>query len=172
MDQFGENLNRYYNDPNPSKQPSIFAAKSLIEYYAKNRKLCMYLDMHAHTSKRGCFIYGNVLDSVNDQIQNQLFCKLVSLNSPHFDYEACLFDREHMQRTDPSEMQKGEEMIMIISYSLPFSILCNRLFVFSFFSYFFYIINVYLLSSLYLYPFDVPLISYLLAQPLYPSISS
>lgn len=107
MDQFGENLNRYYNDPNQLKQPSIFAAKTLIEYYAKNKKLCMYLDMHAHTSKRGCFMYGNVLETVNDQVQNQLFCKLISLNSPHFEYEACLFDKEHMQRTDPSEMQKG-----------------------------------------------------------------
>lgn len=120
MDQIGENLNRYYNEPNPFKQPSIFAAKSLIEYYAKNKKLCMYLDMHAHTSKRGCFIYGNVLDSVNDQIQNQLFCKLISLNSPHFDYEACLFDREHMQRTDPSEMQKGGQMLIIISITCCF----------------------------------------------------
>lgn len=107
MDQMGENLNRYYNDPNQLKQPSIFAAKTLIEYYAKNKKLCMYLDMHAHASKRGCFIYGNVLETVNDQVQNQLFCKLISLNSPHFEYEACLFDKEHMQRIDPSEMQNG-----------------------------------------------------------------
>jgi hypothetical protein len=107
MDQMGENLNRYYGRADPVKQPSIFAATSLIEHYASNKKLCFYLDLHAHASKRGCFIYGNVLDDVNDQIQNQLYCKLVSMNTAHFEYEACLFSREHMKRTDPGDMHKG-----------------------------------------------------------------
>ena len=111
MDQFGENLNRYYCKPDPIKQPSIYAAKSLIEYYAKDRKLCLYLDLHAHASKRGCFIYGNVLDNVNDQIQNQLYCKLISMSSPHFEYEACLFNREHMKRIDPGDLAKGKIII-------------------------------------------------------------
>jgi hypothetical protein len=53
MDQNGENLNRFYNTPDIVKQPSIFAAKTLIEYYASKKKLCVYLDMHAHASKRG-----------------------------------------------------------------------------------------------------------------------
>jgi hypothetical protein len=108
MDQMGENLNRYYGRADPVTQPSIFAATSLIEHYASNKKLCFYLDLHAHASKRGCFIYGNVLDDVNDQIQNQLYCKLVSMNTAHFEYEACLFSREHMKRTDPGDMHKGQ----------------------------------------------------------------
>ena len=108
MDQMGENLNRYYCKPDLLKQPSIYAAKKLIEHYAKNKKLCFYLDLHAHASKRGCFIYGNVLDNVHDQIQNQLYCKLIAMNTPHFEYEACLFSREHMKRTDPGDLAKGK----------------------------------------------------------------
>lgn len=107
MDQLGQNLNRYYCNPDPLLQPAIYAAKSLMDYYAQLGTLSIYMDFHAHASKRGCFIYGNVLDSVEDQIQNQLFCKLISMNSAHFDYEGCLFSKDHMFRTDPGDQAKG-----------------------------------------------------------------
>jgi hypothetical protein len=67
----------------------------------------MYLDCHAHASKRGCFIYGNVMDALEDQVQNQLLCRLIAMNTPHFDYEGCLFSKEHMSRIDPGDMDKG-----------------------------------------------------------------
>ena len=108
MDQYGQNLNRYYLDPDLRKQPSIYAAKKLLHLYAsKYEKLSFYLDLHAHASKRGCFIYGNVLDKIEAQVQNQLFCKLIALNSAHFDYNGCLFSKEHMSRIDPGDQAKG-----------------------------------------------------------------
>lgn len=107
MDQHGQNLNRYYHNPDCSLQPAIFGAKSLLDYYSQLGTLSCYIDMHAHASKRGCFIYGNVMDKLDDQIQNQLFCKLIALNSPHFDYEGCLFSREHMTRIDPGDQASG-----------------------------------------------------------------
>ena len=36
MDQHGQNLNRYYTNPDSILQPAIFAAKSLIDFYANN----------------------------------------------------------------------------------------------------------------------------------------
>ena len=107
MDQLGQNLNRYYINSDAMHQPSIFAARSLTDYYAAAGSLAVYLDFHAHASKRGCFIYGNVLDSAEDQIQNQLYCKLIAMNSAHFDYEGCLFSRDHMTRIDPGDQAKG-----------------------------------------------------------------
>ena len=107
MDQHGQNLNRYYLDPNQTLQPSIFAAKHLIDYYAQSGKLALYLDLHAHAGKRGCFMYGNVMDSLEDQVQNQLFCRLIALNTPHFDYTGCLFSREHMTRIDRGDQSSG-----------------------------------------------------------------
>lgn len=53
----------------------------------KTGKLALYLDFHAHASKRGCFMYGNVMNGVDDQVQNQMFCRLIALNTPHFDYD-------------------------------------------------------------------------------------
>mmetsp|Transcript_16757 Transcript_16757/g.25168 ORF Transcript_16757/g.25168 Transcript_16757/m.25168 type:complete len:785 (-) Transcript_16757:204-2558(-) len=105
MDQFGQNLNRHYLSPCARLQPSIFAVKALLELYAQH--MAMYLDLHAHASKRGCFIYGNVLDSMEHQVQNQLFCRLIAMNSAHFDYEGCLFSKEHMQRVDPGDAKSG-----------------------------------------------------------------
>lgn len=116
MDQLGQNLNRFYTDPDPQKQPSIFALKSIIDYYAAEGKLAMYLDLHAHASKRGCFIYGNVVDSFNDQVQNQLFCRLIALNTPHFDYEGCLFSKDHMTRIDPGDGMTAEGSSRVYSY--------------------------------------------------------
>jgi hypothetical protein len=112
MDQHGQNLNRYYTDPDPYIQPSIFAAKSLLDMYATTGKLALYLDFHAHASKRGCFIYGNVMDSVEEQVQNQLFCRLIAMNSPHFDYDGCLFSRDHMTRIDPGDQEKGSYLLL------------------------------------------------------------
>lgn len=127
----GQNLNRFYLEPDPVKQPTIFAikvclfigrvvarrqdcsppatflptlgAQSVVSALADAGRLQMYLDMHGHASKRGCFVYGNLLDTLQDQVQNQLYCKLIGLNSRHFDYNACLFSREHMTRIDPGD---------------------------------------------------------------------
>ena len=107
MDQVAQNLNRYYIEPDPRLQPAIYAVNVLLEHYAKLCRLSLYLDLHAHASKRGCFIYGNVMDSLDDQIQNQLYCRLIALNTPHFDYEGCLFSREHMTRIDPGDQAQG-----------------------------------------------------------------
>lgn len=106
-DQFGNNLNRHYLNPDISQHPSIYAVKNLQEYYAINRNIAMYLDLHAHASKRGCFIYGNVMDSFEHQVQNQLYCKLIAMNTAHFDYEGCLFSRDHMTRVDPGDRNSG-----------------------------------------------------------------
>ena len=103
LDQFGQNLNRYYAAPDLNGQAPIYAIKQCIDYYSSKKMLSLYLDLHAHASKRGCFIYGNVLDNLEDQVQNMLYCRLIALNTPHFDYEGCLFSREHMSRIDPGD---------------------------------------------------------------------
>lgn len=38
-----------------------------------------------------CFIYGNQLERVEQQFNNLLYTKLISLNTAHFDYDAWAF---------------------------------------------------------------------------------
>jgi cytosolic carboxypeptidase protein 5 len=58
-DTQGLNLNRFWADPKPDLHPTIHGAKNqiLIEHAKNNLK--MYVDFHAHCTKRSCFIFGN-----------------------------------------------------------------------------------------------------------------
>lgn len=89
----GENLNRHYRDPDPVLHPSIFAVKELVRYL---ENISFYIDLHAHCNKRGYFLFGNNLTDINDQIENVMFPKILSLNSPHFDFQACGFSAKNM----------------------------------------------------------------------------
>ena len=58
--------------------------------------------MHAHSGKKGCFIYGNALEYQN-QINTHLFNRLISLNSRDFEYETCNFTEKNMYMADKSD---------------------------------------------------------------------
>ena len=63
MDIYGQNLNRFYLEPDVFRQPSVFAVKKLGEYYHEHKRLCFYVDLHAHPQKKGNFVYGNALNN-------------------------------------------------------------------------------------------------------------
>jgi hypothetical protein len=54
------------------------------------------------------------MDNINDQIQNQLYCKLISMNSAHFEYSGCFFNKEHMKRIDPGDLAKGRYICVCV----------------------------------------------------------
>jgi hypothetical protein len=129
QDNHGDNLNRFYEDPSPLKQPTIYAAKMAVctysfmpcednlkaHYTDSTTKLepsrdgvAFYLDMHAHATKRGCFIYGNSLPALSDQVENQLYAQLLAVNSAHFEYESCNFSKKHMERVDANDGMSAE----------------------------------------------------------------
>ena len=47
------------------------------------------------------------METVEDQIQNQLYCKLISVYSKQFNYDSCLFSKQHMFRIDAGDLSKG-----------------------------------------------------------------
>ncbi|GMG14634.1 unnamed protein product [Phytophthora fragariaefolia] len=122
-DTRGVNLNRVYEDPQPEFAPAVFALKELLldivsDYGGVDslsaQENVVYLDLHAHANRRGCFIFGNnhlpdaLIETNNEavetgiarQIKTQLYARLVGLHSPFFDYMACLFDKDNMTRRD------------------------------------------------------------------------
>ena len=59
VDTNGINLNRCYLNPSPKQQSSIYAVKKIIMHLQKEGKFFAFLDLHAHATKKGTFIYGN-----------------------------------------------------------------------------------------------------------------
>jgi uncharacterized membrane protein YgcG len=66
------------------------------------RRLLLYLDLHAHANKKGAFIFGNHIKGP-ELADNMLFAKIMSTNSPFFDYNACNFSAKNMVAKDVSD---------------------------------------------------------------------
>jgi len=102
-DTRGANLNRCYENPTLEHHPTIRAAKALVTHYAETSTLDVYIDLHAHANKRGCFLFGNNINNTTQQIENVLLAKLASLNSPYFDFNGCDFSERNMHARDRNE---------------------------------------------------------------------
>lgn len=108
-DTLGQNLNRFYHEPKPSRQPSVAAVVALTSFYARDNRFYMYLDMHAHASKRGCFIYGNHFENLEAQVENMMYSRLVALNTPYLDVKACSFSQKNMSMKDSRDQSVSKE---------------------------------------------------------------
>ena len=97
LDTHNHNLNRFYREPDRQMQPSIYAAKEVA--VALTDRLHMYLDLHGHAVKKGCFIFGNCLKG-EDQVNNMVFPKLVAMNCLNFDFAECSFAEKLMAVKD------------------------------------------------------------------------
>ncbi len=127
-DSLGANLNRSYHCASAAAQPAIAAVcqvlRLLSQPWALNssssvglaglppgspaaqaalasqrRPLFLYLDMHAHANKRGCFLFGNKLADGARQVANVSYSRLVALNTPFLDLAECDFSHKSKRAT-------------------------------------------------------------------------
>lgn len=87
----GLDLNRCYEQPCREEHESIWAVKQLLLHWAAQERLLLYVDIHAHPSRQGCFLLMNRLAD-HTQAWNMCFARLYQLNSPHFDLGNCDFE--------------------------------------------------------------------------------
>ena len=115
-DTRGVNLNRRYRvegvpNNDPVNEPTIHASYAAVLSYFHSGRLKLYLDLHAHASKRGCFMYGNHCETLEDQIENVLWARLISINSPYFDFDGCNFSEQNMKTKDKRDHGQSKEDI-------------------------------------------------------------
>ena len=101
-DTLGQNLNRCYDAPDAAKQPAIHAARRLLAAHAERDELGFYVDLHGHVNKRGCFAFGNSLEG-RDAVEARAWARLVALNTPHFDFNACDFSEKNARMKNGGE---------------------------------------------------------------------
>ena len=87
------------------------------------------MDMHAHSGKKGCFVFGNALEFQN-AVESELFARLISLNCPDFDHESCNFTEKNMYCADKSDglSKEGSGRVSFYKkYKIPhsYTIECN-----------------------------------------------
>lgn len=71
---------------------------------ATRSRLWVYVDLHAHASKLGCFVYGNHFDAQNlRQATVRLFARLMEMNCRHFSYKNSNFTQRNMQSIDKQD---------------------------------------------------------------------
>lgn len=91
-DARGDDLNRHYwPELDAFAHPAQVALVSLVA--SASSRLAAVVDLHAHATKRGCFLFGNAPASPAHRVQTQLLAALIAAHSPHFDFDACEFSR-------------------------------------------------------------------------------
>mmetsp|Transcript_116863 Transcript_116863/g.372041 ORF Transcript_116863/g.372041 Transcript_116863/m.372041 type:complete len:1310 (-) Transcript_116863:62-3991(-) len=85
----GVDPNRVWHDPNPIIHPVVYALKQYLRNVAQGsgaKGIELFLDMHGHSAKFGCFFYGsNPLAS----IANAVFPKLCEVATRDISFEQC-----------------------------------------------------------------------------------
>jgi hypothetical protein len=112
VDQNGVNLNRCYLEPSQFDHPSIFAVR---KYLLTLHNIRYYFDLHAHMSKKSSFLFGNFLGE--RQAENQVFAKLIEINSQYFDFNDCDFSEKSMSAKDPKDIHSKEASGRVTLYS-------------------------------------------------------
>ena len=127
LDTRGNNLNRSYGNPEPGVCPTIWAVKEVIGRVKGGREgLYAYVDLHAHASKRGIFVYGNSMDFWRT-VTAHSFARLLSLNHQFFDYPGSIFDEENMKAKEPRDKQSKEGCGRVAVYTATGLPLCFTL---------------------------------------------
>jgi hypothetical protein len=126
VDTLGQNLNRFYLKPVLQDHPSVYAACEVIKCLKFDNRLFMYLDLHAHATKKGCFIFGNSLE-YRDHVLSCLFPRLMSMNCGAFDYDQCDFTEKNMYAKDKGDGLSKEGSGRVALYKLTNLVHCYTL---------------------------------------------
>lgn len=112
----GLDLNRCYRCP-VAEHEGVFAVKELLLSWATRGELFMYIDCHAHTARRGCFLFGNLQGSSSSSwsskdslLWNLAYAHVMQLNTPHMDIDHCEWSPFHNESASSPTKSANKEL--------------------------------------------------------------
>lgn len=96
-DLFARDPNDIFNNPKFETEPPQYAVIELAKELGKNKRLWMFVDMHAHCSREGAFVFGTLGKEKEQRLDTRAFIRILDCYSKHFDFEgstwnACNFE--------------------------------------------------------------------------------
>jgi hypothetical protein len=59
-----------------------------------------YFDLHGHSNKKSCFLFGNSINNKRLQIESILFVKYLSMICNYIEFKSCNFSKKQMSSKD------------------------------------------------------------------------
>jgi cytosolic carboxypeptidase protein 5 len=115
LDSAACNLNRMYMNAKKLDHPTIWAThKAVVQQAVQYKCLKMFMDFHAHASKKGAFVFGNHITEQERQADNITFAKLIAMNCLNFDMNECNFSDRIMAVKDKNgQSREGSSRVAI-----------------------------------------------------------
>ncbi|CAB3411218.1 unnamed protein product [Caenorhabditis bovis] len=123
----GYDLNRMWREPSEWAHSSIFAVKGLLQQYDSNpqAQTILYIDLHAHSQKSNCFLYGNVSTNNEKLCDRQLWLPhLLAELSEDFSLEYTQFNTD-AEKAGTGRRTMGE-LVSCICYTMEVSFFSYR----------------------------------------------
>ncbi|KAM7361346.1 cytosolic carboxypeptidase 6 isoform 2-T2 [Cochliomyia hominivorax] len=92
----GQDMNRIWNVATEFSHPEIYAIKNMLKEIdnSDSYQIDFVIDLHAHTSLHGCFIYGNTYEDVYRYERHLVFPRLFAANAPDYASNNMMFNTD------------------------------------------------------------------------------
>ncbi|KAI8119598.1 hypothetical protein FF38_00119 [Lucilia cuprina] len=92
----GQDMNRVWHVATEFSHPEIYAIKNMLKEIdnSDSYQIDFVIDLHAHTSLHGCFIYGNTYEDVYRYERHLVFPRLFAANAPDYAANNMMFNTD------------------------------------------------------------------------------
>ena len=124
----GRDMNRSYSDaPNlPQDLPGPYSVLEVAKSLARDKKLVMYVDLHAHSNMDSGFILAPHHGDPAIMAELRLFARVFDIYSPSFDFNCCEFGEENDSKAKAGLAKNAIRNATGIVHSYTFEAAYNR----------------------------------------------
>ena len=122
----GDDLNRRWLHPKSTLQPEVWHLKELIGSCCQKQGVEMFVDLHGHSKRKNCFMYGCSMPSTSSSPRVEcIFPFLMSQVCENFSFNSCSFKVAKSKRST-GRVVSGSQLHITKSYTMETSFLCSE----------------------------------------------